>query len=130
MDLLLDTHVFLWAVARSRKLRKAARNAIEDPANALFLSSAAAWEIAVKYCLGKLPLPSPPAVYVPARTRDLGCSDLPVLQQHTVSISELPNHHADPFDRIMIAQAQIEGLTFVTADPLVLQYPIQTLDAR
>lgn len=84
----------------------------------------------VKYMLGKLPLPMPPAVYIPARARALGCVDLPVLQRHAVGVASLPRHHTDPFDRIMIAQAQLDGLTIVTADPLILKYPVRAIDAR
>ena len=130
MGLLLDTHAFLWAASDPASLAVPARAAIEDPGNEVFVSAAVAWEIAIKYALGKLSLPADPATYFPARVASLGFATLAIAPEHALAVGALPNHHNDPFDRIMIAQAQIEGLTFVTSDKNALQYPVHAIAAR
>ena len=127
--LLLDTHAFLWAASDPERLRPAARAAIEDAGNAVFVSAAVAWEITVKTALGKLDIPGDPAVWLPARVRSLGFEELAVTTSHALAVGALPMIHRDPFDRIMIAQAQVEGLTFVTRDPDNATYPIHALAA-
>ncbi len=129
MRLLLDTHAFLWAAADPDQLRAKARAAIEDSANEVLVSAAVAWEISVKVTLGKLTVPVDPAVWFPARVHSLGFQELPITAAHALGIGGLPNVHRDPFDRIMIAQAQIEGLTFVTRDPENKKYPVHVLPA-
>jgi PIN domain nuclease of toxin-antitoxin system len=106
-----------------------ARAAIEDSTAEVFVSAAAAWEIVIKHSLGKLVLPLDPSTYVPARIASLGFRSLPITLEHSLAVGKLPNHHNDPFDRIMIAQAQIEGLTFVTIDATASQYPVRVLSA-
>jgi len=127
--LLLDTHAFLWSASDPEKLSKAARAAIEDSSNDVFVSAAVAWEIAIKHALGKLDLPSDPAIYVPARIRTLGFRPLPIAQEHALAVSALPPHHHDLFDRIMVAQAQLEALIMVTSDTSILKYAVNTLAA-
>ncbi|MEO6989933.1 MAG: type II toxin-antitoxin system VapC family toxin [Candidatus Baltobacteraceae bacterium] len=127
MGLLLDTHVFVWAASAPERLTNAARSAIEDPSNAVFVSAAVAWEIAIKHGLGKLALPSDPPTYFPARITALGFRSLAIAQEHALAVRSLPNHHRDPFDRIMIAQAIVEGLTFVTADEAATRYSVRVL---
>lgn len=129
MELLLDTHAFLWALGDPEKLSPVARAAIEDPENGIFVSAAVAWEIGIKYALGKLSLPMEPTIYVPACIGSFGFKSLPISQEHTLAVCGLPNHHNDPFDRIMIAQAQVEGFTFVTSDSESLKYPVKLLKA-
>jgi PIN domain nuclease of toxin-antitoxin system len=129
MRLLLDTHVFLWAVASPQKLSVAAREAITDRANQIYVSVALAWEIVIKFQAGKLKLPTSPVSYVPSRIATLGFTTLPITQDHVLAVASLPAKHADPFDRIMIAQAQIESLTFVTRDATLLTYPVSTIKA-
>lgn len=129
MRLLLDTHAFLWAAADPDQLRAAARTAIEDSTNEVFVSAAVAWEISIKAALGKLTVPANPAVWFPARVRSLGFQTLDISAAHGLAIAALPDIHRDPFDRIMIAQAQIEGLTFVTRDPENQKYPINVIAA-
>ncbi|GAC1390165.1 MAG: type II toxin-antitoxin system VapC family toxin [Vulcanimicrobiaceae bacterium] len=126
---LIDPHVFLWAAAASTRLPMAVAQILMATDNEILLSAAAAWEISIKYGLKKLPLPLDPATYVPSRTRALGFLELPIEQRHALAVAALPTHHSDPFDRIMIAQAQLEGLTFITADPRILKYPCRVLDA-
>jgi prevent-host-death family protein len=92
-----------------------------------FLSAASAWEIAIKVGLGKLKLPEPPARYVPARLAEQGMDALPIDHGHALRVAELPDHHADPFDRLLVAQAQLERMTLMTADPQLLAYEVDTL---
>jgi PIN domain nuclease of toxin-antitoxin system len=127
--LLLDTHAFLWAAADPGQLRPNARAAIEDSANDVLISAAVAWEIRIKVALGKLTVPADPAVWFPARVRSLGFQALDISSEHALAVGGLPDLHRDPFDRIMIAQAQNEGLTFVTRDPENQKYPINVLEA-
>lgn len=129
MQILLDTHAFLWAASDPDELQADARAALEDPANDVVVSAAVAWEIAIKVGLGKLTVPGDPIVWFPARMRSMGFRALEIAVAHALAVGALPEIHNDPFDRIMIAQAQVEGLTFVTRDPHSRQYPIHVLDA-
>ena len=125
MNLSLDTHVLLWTLSAPERLSKVARSAIEDPANIVFVSAAVAWEIEIKVALGKLRAPSDLLQQLAAAN----FQELPITIAHALAIKQLPNLHRDPFDRIMLAQAKAAGLTFVTADPEVLQYPAAFLRA-
>lgn len=126
MKLLLDTHVFLWLQTKPERLGQ--RLAIvEDVHNELLLSAASAWEIAIKHALGRLPLPEPPADYVPERIRLIGARPVPVEHAHALAVAALPSLHRDPFDRLLIAQAQALDATLLTADATVDGYPAQTL---
>jgi PIN domain nuclease of toxin-antitoxin system len=127
--LLLDTHAFLWAASDRDQLHASARAAIEDSTNEVLVSAGVAWEISIKVGLGKLTVPADPAVWFPARVRSLGFQALDISAAHAIAVGGLPDVHRDPFDRIMIAQAQIEGLTFVTRDPEKQKYPINVLAA-
>lgn len=129
MRLLLDTHTFLWAAGQSPKLSEAARTAIADRRNDVYVSAAVAWEIAIKSARGRLRLPFGAETYVPSRIAALGFATLPVTLEHALAVAALPVTHADPFDRILIAQAQFEGLTLVTRDAVMLSYPVRTLEA-
>ncbi|MDE2483001.1 MAG: type II toxin-antitoxin system VapC family toxin [bacterium] len=129
MKALLDTHVFLWAASAPEHLAAPALRAIEDRSNDIFVSAAAAWEISIKTALGKLVIPGDPATWFPSRVRSLGFDVLAIDALHALATRALPRIHADPFDRIMIAQAQLEGLTFITRDPMNLQYPVALLEA-
>lgn len=126
MNLSLDTHVLLWTLSAPERLSKVARSAIEDPANIVFVSAAVAWEIELKAALGKLRAPSDLLSQLAAAN----FQELPITAAHALAIKQLPNLHRDPFDRIMLAQAKAAGLTFVTADPEVLQYPGTFLRAK
>lgn len=120
--LLLDTHVWLWWQSNSRRLSKTARLAIAHAADA-YLSVASAWEIAIKTALGKLRVPEEIAGAV-ARG---GFLELPIQFRHVAAIGNLPMHHRDPFDRILIAQATVDALTLITADPMVRRYDVPVL---
>lgn len=124
MRLLLDTHCWLWLQVAPERFSPDVFADLGDPANDLLLSAASSWEIAIKYAIGKLPLPQPPAVYVPRRMETSGTSSLPVEQSHSLRVADLPVHHRDPFDRLLIAQAQIERLTLITVDRQLEKYDV------
>jgi PIN domain nuclease of toxin-antitoxin system len=113
--------------AASKRLSQQTRALLQDPENQLFLSAASSWEIAIKYALGKLPLPLPPVEYVLSRMETSGTSPLPVQHSHALHAGGLPFHHADPFDRLLIAQAQLEGLRILTADGQFEAYEVDLL---
>ena len=122
MKLLLDTHVLLWAAGSPEQLPSAARPILENPDNELLFSAASLWEMAIKRGLGRADF------QVDARVLrrgllDNGYLELPITSEHTVFIESLPPIHKDPFDRILVAQATVEGITLLTADALIAQYP-------
>lgn len=126
MNLLLDTHVFLWLQTEPDRLGQHLR-LMEDPRNDLLVSAASSWEIAIKYQLGKLPLPEEPARYVPHRMRAIGARGVAVEHSHALAVADLPPLHRDPFDRLLVAQATLLDLTLVTTDPAVAAYPVTTI---
>ncbi len=130
MKALLDTHVFLWVVTEPERLRGAVLDRISDPATDLFLSAVSAWEIAIKYELGRLTLTEPPETFLPSRMRLNGAQELPISNADALAAGALPRMHRDPFDRLLVAQARRHDLVLVTADPLVAQYPVEVLAAR
>ena len=122
MKLLLDTHVLLWAAGSPDQLSPDARTLLEDPNNELVFSAASLWEITIKRSVGRTDF------QVDARVLrrgllDNGYLELPITSEHAVFIDSLPSIHKDPFDRILVAQATVEGITLLTADALVAQYP-------
>jgi PIN domain nuclease of toxin-antitoxin system len=127
--LLLDTYVFLWAAGKPEELAEPARLAIADTENEVYVSAAVAWEITMKTALGKLKVPGDPATWFPARVRALGFDGLAILPEHALAVGALPDHHRDPFDRILVAQAQLEGMQLVTRDPEIQKYPVRFLPA-
>lgn len=129
MNLLLDTHVLLWWMADDPTLGHRARNAIADPGNGVWVSAASAWEIAIKAALGRLTLPGSVAEVLPAVLVDNDFSPLPITVEHSLRVSELPPVHADPFDRIIIAQAITQSWMIVTADAVFARYPVNILPA-
>ena len=126
MELLLDTHVFLWWDAEPESLGNEARAAIRDPENDVFVSVASVWEIVIKRQLGRLQFSGSP---VEAITRN-GFFPLAILPVHAEHTGTLPMLHADPFDRMLIAQAQLGGMTLVTVDQKIAAYPVVQLRAR
>lgn len=105
------------------------RPLIEAADTELVLSAASAWEIAVKHGAGKLPMPIPPFEYIQVRLRRTGTTALPITHVHALRSAELPRYHRDPFDRILVAQAQIEGLPLVTADRQLHRYDVEVIEA-
>lgn len=125
MRMLLDTHVLLWAVTDPDRLSASVRTALVASRNTLYLSVVSAWEIEIKRATGKL---RTPAAFDDELAR-LRLEELPVRLAHTRALRELPDHHKDPFDRLLVAQARCESLVLVTADPLVQRYPVRTMPA-
>jgi len=126
MNLLLDTCTFLWIAAGARQLSPHAREIFQDPGNDVYLSAVAAWEIALKYALRRLPLPMPPERFVPAQREAHGIATLTLDEESVLQAHRLPEFHRDPFDRMMVCQAIVHGMTIVTPDPLIAQYPVRT----
>ncbi len=124
MKLLLDTHVLLWALLDDERLTPAANDAISDGRNVVFASAASVWEVAIKRSLGKLRAPTS----IVAAIDEARFTHLPITLNHADAVTMLPDHHRDPFDRILVAQAEVDGLTLVTHDSQVLQYDVATLE--
>jgi PIN domain nuclease of toxin-antitoxin system len=122
VKLLLDTHLLLWSAGEPGRLSKEARALIEAPDNELFFSSASLWEVVIKRGLGRDDF-KVDARLLRRGLLDNGYSELPIGSEHVVAIDNLPAVHKDPFDRILVAQAQVEGITLLTADPTVAKYP-------
>ena len=118
----MDTHLLLWATEKSARLSTVALKLIANTENQLIFSAASIWEIAIKYRGGSGRLQAAPAV-VRRALLDNDYSELPVTGQHAVAVGDLPQLHKDPFDRIMIAQAMVEGITLLTSDAVIAQYP-------
>ncbi|MFY0651193.1 MAG: type II toxin-antitoxin system VapC family toxin [Cyclobacteriaceae bacterium] len=120
MNVLIDTHILLWWLDVPAKLSSQARLCIEDIKNNVFVSSAVIWEITIKKSIGKLQVPDGLLDIL----KEEGFISLPITGQHVMGLEQLPNHHVDPFDRIQIAQALIEGITFITRDKRILEYDV------
>lgn len=125
MRVLLDTQVWLWMIAAPDRLSPAARRLVSSEDNDLVFSAASSWEIAIKHALGKLKLPGEPADLVPEWMTRTGVTPLPVLHRHTLHVASLPPHHRDPFDRLLVAQAQLEDLAVLTTDRQFDRYAVK-----
>ena len=123
MTLLLDTCTFLWLVSEDPRLPLRVRRDCRDPANAVYLSALSTWEIAIKYRLGRLPLPESPESFVASRRQRLQIESLVFDERDAAHDVVLPAHHRDPFDRGLVSQAILRGLTIVTPDPWIARYP-------
>jgi PIN domain nuclease of toxin-antitoxin system len=124
--LLLDTSTLLWWLDGDQKLGQEARAAIANPDNEVLVSAASAWEISVKRASGKLEAP----LEIAAALERNYFIELPIEVAHAIAAGELPRHHKDPFDRMLVAQAQIEDLALVADDPEIAKYDVELLDAR
>ena len=129
MKLLLDTHIFLWYISADPQLPAAFRATIQDPANDVFLSVASICEAIVKYGIGKLSSPAPPAEYLAQQRERHQILSLPIEEAAMSHLANLPSLHRDPFDRILVAQAQQHDLTLLTSDDAVKAYPVKILRA-
>lgn len=127
MKILLDTCTLLWVTLNDPKLSARARVLCADPENELYLSAVSAWEIAVKYSLGRLPLPEPPDEFLRATRKLFRMVALPVHEDAALHVSRLPEHHGDPFDRLLICQSIVHGLTILSPDPHLALYPVSLL---
>lgn len=121
MNLLLDTHIALWAITDSPRLPGKARELIASPKSSVWISAATVWEIAIKHSLGRgdMPVSSQDAL---CYFRESGYGFLPIEPEHAVAIEDLPEHHEDPFDRILVAQALVEPMRLITHDAIVARY--------
>lgn len=127
MRLLLDTQCWLWWFAQPEKLSESVIEQIADEANEIWFSVASVWEMGVKVSIGKLPLPEKIDDYVYTRMTQLGARSLEITASHALRVAALPLHHRDPFDRMLIAQAQAEAMTLVSADSTFNQYEVSLL---
>jgi PIN domain nuclease of toxin-antitoxin system len=121
VKLLLDTHLLLWAAGKPERLSKKARALIEKDEHELFFSSASLWEIVIKRNLGRDDFKADARI-LRRGLLDNGYSELPIASDHVVAVDGLPQHYKDPFDRVLVAQAIVEGITLVTSDPTVAKY--------
>jgi len=127
MRYLLDTQSFLWGNLVDSQLSEKAREIIADGQNEIYFSAASAWEIAIKAAKGRLVLPEKPAKYIANRMSLHRFQALPIEISHTTKVYELPNHHADPFDRLLIAQSLLEALPLITKDDLINLYDLEII---
>ncbi|NER19809.1 MAG: type II toxin-antitoxin system VapC family toxin [Symploca sp. SIO1C2] len=127
MRFLLDTQCWLWWFTQPEKLSEDVIEQIADETNEVWFSVASVWEMGIKVSIGKLPLPEPIDDYVPTRMTQLGAKLLEIKASHALRVAALPLHHRDPFDRMLIAQAQIEDMTLVSADFTFNQYEVSLL---
>lgn len=126
MRILLDTCTFLWIITGDPRLSSKAKALFVASENKVFLSVVSTWEIAVKHKLGRLPLPDFPAKYIPEKREQHHIDSLMLGEQATLYLTKLPDLHKDPFDRILICQAIVEGLCLLTPDELIVQYPVHS----
>lgn len=130
MKVLLDTHIFLWMFLTPSRITANVKFLIKDTRNEIFLSSISSWEIAIKYSVGKLKLPDAPEIYVPERIKRANLQKLEISHEHTLAIANLPSIHKDPFDRLLITQANVENLTLLSADSVFNKYTVKLIDAN
>jgi PIN domain nuclease of toxin-antitoxin system len=127
MNVLVDTQCWLWMQAAPERLPARARDVLADANQQLFLSAASIWEMAIKTGLGKLKLPLPLDEYVHTRLDQSHTNVLPIDHYHALRVGGLPPHHRDPFDRMLVAQAQVERWPIVTADPQLAAYDVEVI---
>ncbi len=127
MNVLIDTQCWLWWFAEEERLNASAQQLISNGENTVYFSAASSWEIAIKCAIGKLKLPESPDRYVPRRLASQGMVGMSVEHVHALRVASLPDHHRDPFDRLLVAQAQLESLALLTTDPLIAAYKVETI---
>ena len=127
MKLLLDTHAFIWWDSAPDKLSPQVLRLCQDPTNEMILSVASVWEMQIKMQLGKLKLKLPLAEIIKGQQQTNNIQTLPITLAHTLALDELPMHHKDPFDRLLIAQANVEEAVLVSRDKIFAQYPVKLL---
>ena len=127
MKILLDTHCWLWWIVSPEKLSSESLRILKNSSNTILFSAASSWEIAIKYAIGKLPLPEPPDQFIPKRLVRDGITPLSIEHSHVLHTARLPHHHRDPFDRLIIAQSMIEKALILTADDVYTKYDVEIL---
>ena len=125
MKFLLDTHVFLWWITDSPLISRKVRELMSEGSSDLFWSSASSWEIAVKYASGKLPLPDKPELFIPSELANNRISSLSITDDHSFEAGKLPIHHRDPFDRMLIAQSNLENMPLISSDQIISHYEVK-----
>jgi len=125
---LFDTHAWLWLLLAPERVGKQMRALVENGGHQFYFSIASAWEIAIKHAAGRLVLPEPPLEYIQSRTSEDGVNLLSVRLEHVCGAAALPRHHADPFDRLLVSQAQAEGVTMISHDEAISQYDVRVVD--
>jgi len=124
---LIDTHCWLWTFLTPERLNEEAAALIGSEMHTVVFSAVSAWEIAIKVALGKLRLPEPADAYVGARVERQGMKPMPIYIHHALRVADLPLHHRDPFDRLLVAQAQAEGLPLMTGDLKIAEYDVDII---
>ena len=127
MKYLLDTNIFLWSNGAPEKLNRQAVTILSSVSSEIYLSAASSWEIAIKFALRTLRLPSPPSQFIPDTLRILAIRSLEISHFHALAAGALPPHHRDPFDRMLIAQAGSEEMVLLTADKIFAKYDVEML---
>ncbi len=127
MKLIIDTHIFLWAYGAPEKLTDDALSLLENGSIEKYFSAASAWEIAVKWGKGAIELSEYPITLIPAKVADAGLNNLPITMQDALRVTELPMYHHDPFDRILVAQAQRNGAQILTNDKIFAKYDVEVI---
>lgn len=127
MRILLDTCTFLWLILDSPQLTTKAKGAFASPSNEVFLSCVSAWEIAIKHSMGRLPLPEAIGQFIPEQRKLHGIESLTLSEEAALHVAKLPRLHTDPFDRMLVCQALIDGLTIMTPDEAIGQYPVRVI---
>ncbi len=127
MKILLDTRTFLWWITEDQRLPDHAREIISNGDNVLFLSAASGWEITIKAKIGRLNLPDEPQRFIPGQMKLNFIQSLPIQMSHALHVSTLPDYHRDPFDRLLIAQSQLEGIPILSSDPQIANYQVEVI---
>ncbi len=127
MNILLDTCTFLWIISDSTELSERAREVFHYDSGVVFLSTVSVWEIIVKHALGRLPLPAPPAQFIAGMRARHEIESLPLEEEAVLMLSRLPDIHKDPFDRMLVCQALAHGLSLLSPDSSIRQYPIPVI---
>ena len=127
MRILLDTCTFLWIITAEQQLSSNARELFVDPFNDIFLSSVSSWEIVAKFTLGRLPLPEAPEKFIPTQRKLHKIESLSLQEDAALHLVKLPDYHKDPFDRMIVCQALVHGMTILTPDEAIRRYPARTI---
>jgi PIN domain nuclease of toxin-antitoxin system len=127
LSILIDTNVFLWAAGVEGRLSESAISLLADPDRSIFFSAASAWEIAIKWSKGRLTLPTEPADFVSGVVSAAGMTQLNISIRDACAVADLPFHHKDPFDRLLVAQARVRGLRLMTADSMLERYDVDVI---
>jgi len=130
VKILIDTQIFLWLFGFVSRISPDVENLLKSGNHDIYLSAGSVWEIAIKYGNGKLQLPDKPEIFIPDRMNRAGFKQLEITHEHALAVANLPQIHKDPFDRLLIAQANAENLTLLSADKIFAQYKVKFIDSE